>query len=498
MSTFLKRQALNLSGTETEKKIGGLLYNDQTDGLASKELNSIAALTFNPKPAEEIFKVITACLDPQQNTWQTLLKAVIVTDHLVKYGAERCVDHCWNMMRRIEVLVDYNSAAVKTGHPVGGRDNGAPVRARAGPLARLLDNPSEIRKVRTTNQEAQGSICPDLGAADFSAKAGGVVAFGDGTAEARADAGSGPAAPRADKVAYGSEAGQTLAAKYDLSHVPNHYEGRPDRFFDDRQDARAQRSEVEDSSWTRQALAPDLLDLDPGVGDDAGGGFGLLPDETPNLAQSMNEQRLKAQLEEQQRMLHQLQLQLGQPGGMPGAGQPMPGMPGMAQPVPGMGQTGNMPPPPPEADAAPAGANLPTPMNPGGGADLSALDFLSTPQPAPSGGSMAGLAMSMGAQMGGNGMPGGMGGQMGGNGMPGGTVGQMGSNGMPSGTVGYMGSGGAGGVGDQAAQLRQLEMLRSQLAQQQMQMQMQRMGGQSTGSLPQGGQPMGGGQFNGL
>ena len=59
MSTFLKRQALNLSGTETEKKIGGLLYNDQTDGLASKELNSIAALTFNPKPAEEIFKVIT-------------------------------------------------------------------------------------------------------------------------------------------------------------------------------------------------------------------------------------------------------------------------------------------------------------------------------------------------------------------------------------------------------------------------------------------------------
>lgn len=39
-------------------QLATLLFNDQTDGMSSKELNGLAALTFNPKPAEELFKLL--------------------------------------------------------------------------------------------------------------------------------------------------------------------------------------------------------------------------------------------------------------------------------------------------------------------------------------------------------------------------------------------------------------------------------------------------------
>jgi hypothetical protein len=59
-------------------KIASVLFNDQADNVSSKELNSIAALTFNPKPAEDIYRVLTGALDMQQNTWQTLLKVIYI------------------------------------------------------------------------------------------------------------------------------------------------------------------------------------------------------------------------------------------------------------------------------------------------------------------------------------------------------------------------------------------------------------------------------------
>jgi hypothetical protein len=40
-------------------------------------------------------------MDPQNNTWQTILKAVKLLKHFVVYGAERCVDHAWNAEREV-------------------------------------------------------------------------------------------------------------------------------------------------------------------------------------------------------------------------------------------------------------------------------------------------------------------------------------------------------------------------------------------------------------
>jgi len=204
-ATFLKRQSVLLKpgATEAEKRVTVLVFNDQTDGISSKDLNGLAALTFNPKPAEEIFLILTDALDPQQHTWQTILKAVIVVDHLVRFGAERCVDHSWAILRRIESLAQYNSAMVKTAFGlVGGRDNGLPVRERAGPLASMLNDPSAIREARAAIQERQGAIVPDVGAADYIPKAQEQAVTS--TPDARA---------------FGSVAGTNLAAKFDLSQV---------------------------------------------------------------------------------------------------------------------------------------------------------------------------------------------------------------------------------------------------------------------------------------
>lgn len=140
-STFMRRQSIlmNPKTPEPDRKIYGLLLNDKADGISSKDLHEVAALTFNPAVADAIFRACKASLDPQQNTWQTILKATIVVDHLVRwvtytpndfrgavvtphsntvrrharFGAERCVDFAWDTVREIDALVEYNSALVK-------------------------------------------------------------------------------------------------------------------------------------------------------------------------------------------------------------------------------------------------------------------------------------------------------------------------------------------------------------------------------------------------
>jgi hypothetical protein len=98
----------------------------------------------------------------------------------------------------------------------GGRDNGLPVRERAGPFVRLLNSPDEIRQARLENQDKQGAICPDLGSDDYQAKGGGLISFGADTVSTKDQA----IKVSKDSSAFGSQAGTSLAAKFDLSHVP--------------------------------------------------------------------------------------------------------------------------------------------------------------------------------------------------------------------------------------------------------------------------------------
>ena len=82
---------MNPKAPEAEKKVAALLYNDKTDGMASKDLHAVAALTFNQNQAELVYKVLGNALDPNNNTWQTLIKAIVLVDHLVR--AVVCYQH---------------------------------------------------------------------------------------------------------------------------------------------------------------------------------------------------------------------------------------------------------------------------------------------------------------------------------------------------------------------------------------------------------------------
>lgn len=52
--------------------------------------------------------------------------------------------------------------------------------------------------------------------------------------------------------AFGIVPQGSMGAKFDLKQVPGLYEGRPDRYFDDKADPRKRSQGVEDSDHTRQ------------------------------------------------------------------------------------------------------------------------------------------------------------------------------------------------------------------------------------------------------
>ena len=207
----------------------------------------------------------------------------------------------------------------------GGRDNGEPVRNKAGPLSAFLADANAIRAARNETQDQNNSIGPPVGAEDYAApvkeKPPEVVAKSKHDSRALVRdrvCGRGappPPHPRPPppSPSYGSAAGQTLAAGFSIEQVPGMYEGRPDRFFDDANDPRNSKS-TEDSHITRNRLAPDLLDMDFGGGGGAAdGGAAALP--VQNLQQSLQEQQMAQQLKEQQAQLEMLRAQVGDGGG---------------------------------------------------------------------------------------------------------------------------------------------------------------------------------------
>ncbi|CAN0326359.1 unnamed protein product, partial [Discosporangium mesarthrocarpum] len=156
--------------------------------------------------------------------------------------AERCVDHAWRLQRRVLELRTYNSAlhsrtAVLKG---GGTDWGAPVRQEAAELDEMLKDSDVIRSSREKGR-APDSLLPMGRHDDYTAPV-----KDEGISLGKDDA-------------FGVVQTGSIGAKFSI------YEGRPDRYFDNREDPRRRSTgEVEDSEYTRQAQAPDLLDLDIG------------------------------------------------------------------------------------------------------------------------------------------------------------------------------------------------------------------------------------------
>ncbi|CAM9767982.1 unnamed protein product [Chrysoparadoxa australica] len=288
-----------ISGSETEKKIGGFLFDDDIQWSNSKELHGLAALTFNEEQCFVVMALIHKALDPKDNTWPTLLKAVKLTQHFVIYGAERCVDHAWDMMRELKALCIYNSSLhSRTGSLMGsGTDYGVHVREAARSFTDLLNDKNRIRKARADARE-EGSLLPQGTSDDYSKPV-------------RTQA-AGPL----DNDAFGVVQESALGAKFDLNQVPGMYEGRPDRYFDKEDDPRRRRQEVEDASRTRNFLAGDLL----GISNAALAAPEAKLPEAQNLVELQRQKELERKLKAQQEQLQQLKSLVAGAGAGAGAG----------------------------------------------------------------------------------------------------------------------------------------------------------------------------------
>lgn len=285
LQSTVSKLTFNLFGSETERKIGGFLFNEKTEWTTSRELHGLAALTFNNESCTGAMDIISKALEPKDNTWRTLHKAVKLLHHFVVYGAERCVDHAWDRQRKVEALRRYNSAmhsrtGVLNG---GGTDFGGPVRKAAEELDDLLKDSEGIRAARAQERDP-GALLP-LGDSD------------DYVAPVQAK----PLDLGKDD-AFGVVPQGSVGAKFDLEQVPGLYEGRPDRYFDNTRDSRKRTQGVEDSDHTRQALAPDLLDLDIGEAQPAN-----VPD-AQDLVRARKDAELQKQLLHQQKQLEQLKM----------------------------------------------------------------------------------------------------------------------------------------------------------------------------------------------
>lgn len=223
MSGFVSLSKL-FSGSEEERLCSQLLFNDGDVKMGDQRLNNIAARTYNSEACKRIFAVLEKTLSPTENPWKTIHKALLILHTIVLYGSELAVDKSIQLCRFVYPLIQYNSALVKKSwfSGGGGTDYGVPVRQEAKVLNDILVTDDGIRNARAAARAGQESLVP----------------MGQQQQQAAAASAAVTAQATAARLAFGQGAQARVGAGFDLSAVPGMYEGRPERYFDRRDDPR--------------------------------------------------------------------------------------------------------------------------------------------------------------------------------------------------------------------------------------------------------------------
>ena len=150
---------VQLDGTETEKRLAHMLFDEQVHVLSTFELNQIASLTYGDESCDQIFEMITNCLRlPLDFSVLTLQKCLVITHHVLIYGSEKCVNSAWGVGRSVEVLQEFNTVLWQQERKTvgtwwnqikgGSVDKGFPVREAAQKLHAVLQDKNEIQRLR--------------------------------------------------------------------------------------------------------------------------------------------------------------------------------------------------------------------------------------------------------------------------------------------------------------------------------------------------------------
>jgi len=317
----MKHLGTKLTGSEAQKKVGAYIYDDKVTGATSFDMHNIAALTFGETQCQEVFAIIKEGINIDESTPLTIEKSLKLLKHLITHGAERCVDAAWDLADDVEGLESYNTALLRGAvhHIIGGGvDKGEPVRIVANELKELLADDSRIREERKKNADPNALV--PLGSKDDFVEPAVLAAQSKQPLKSNTEELG---------VTFGS-AGQStvIGAAYSLEDMMKKANEQPERYFDDRRRMSGGQGPTKelDSQYTREKLAPDLLDLDFSGG--GGGGEQAVAPPVQDLVAKQREEELKRELErkdremkalveQQQQMMQQQQAAMGMnPQGM--------------------------------------------------------------------------------------------------------------------------------------------------------------------------------------
>jgi hypothetical protein len=217
-SDYFSKLIGKAQGSDEERQVATILYNDNDISMNDKRLNSVAALTWNSQSCSRIFALLEKAIIPTENPWKVMYKALLLIHTCLLYGSELAVDKCINCCKYIYPLQDYNSAMVKRGFfsSAGtGTDYGAPVRAASTQLVSILGKDEHIRQARSEARAGHDSLIP----------------LGEETMEQINPS-------KGLQMQYGQALTSSVGAGHSLENVPGMYQGRPERFFDDYNDSR--------------------------------------------------------------------------------------------------------------------------------------------------------------------------------------------------------------------------------------------------------------------
>ncbi len=215
--TDFKKVLASYQSTEEERQCSAILFSDIDIQMNDSRLNHLGALTYNMQSCERLFVMVEKAIDPYNNPWKTIYKALLIIHTFIMYGSELAVDKCISLCKYVHPLQTYNSALVKKGwfSTSGGTDFGAPVRATANIIVKVLMNDQEIRKARQDARQGHNILVP-LGQSYEQHNPQKNVQMG-----------------------FGQAVVTSVGAGFSLEAVPGMYEGRPERYFDNANDPRS-------------------------------------------------------------------------------------------------------------------------------------------------------------------------------------------------------------------------------------------------------------------
>lgn len=170
----LARGLVAIQGTEAEKKLAELLYDDNIQVISSLELNTMASYTYHETSiaggkdlCEKMIDMLEAVLaKPVDHTTLTVQKALVVLKHLLTYGAEKVINPCCTLGAYVDALQNYNTAILEQQGSMGifmrfkggSVDKGGPVREVAQQLVLLMTNRQQLQFERSTKADPNSLV----------------------------------------------------------------------------------------------------------------------------------------------------------------------------------------------------------------------------------------------------------------------------------------------------------------------------------------------------